>query len=77
MLRFREIKRYGDCFYLCAFSDSNQGAHFATVAAASLSSGTPVPFAGVKQSGLRRDGVRAGLNPGLETKYLCVARLGR
>lgn len=39
--------------------------------------GAPVPFGGVKQSGLGREGGREGLNEFLETKYLCMAGLGR
>jgi acyl-CoA reductase-like NAD-dependent aldehyde dehydrogenase len=39
--------------------------------------GAPVPFGGVKQSGLGREGGREGLSEFLETKYLCMAGLGR
>jgi succinate-semialdehyde dehydrogenase len=34
--------------------------------------GPPIPFGGVKQSGLGREGARAGLEEYLETRYVCV-----
>jgi succinate-semialdehyde dehydrogenase/glutarate-semialdehyde dehydrogenase len=36
-----------------------------------------VPFGGVKQSGLGREGARQGMDDYLETKYLCLAGLDR
>jgi succinate-semialdehyde dehydrogenase len=39
--------------------------------------GAPIPFGGVKQSGLGREGGREGLNEYLDTKYLCMAGLNR
>jgi succinate-semialdehyde dehydrogenase/glutarate-semialdehyde dehydrogenase len=36
-----------------------------------------VPFGGVKQSGLGREGARQGLDDYLETKYLCLGGLDR
>ena len=30
------------------------------------------PFGGIKQSGLGREGARAGLDDYMETKYLCM-----
>lgn len=35
--------------------------------------GPPIPFGGVKQSGLGREGGRLGIEEFLETKYVCVA----
>jgi succinate-semialdehyde dehydrogenase / glutarate-semialdehyde dehydrogenase len=35
------------------------------------------PFGGVKQSGIGREGARAGIDEYLETKYLCLGGLGR
>lgn len=35
--------------------------------------GPPIPFGGMKQSGLGREGGRHGIEEFLETKYLCVA----
>lgn len=37
--------------------------------------GPPVPFGGWKQSGLGREGARAGMSEFLETKYLCFGDL--
>jgi acyl-CoA reductase-like NAD-dependent aldehyde dehydrogenase len=34
--------------------------------------GPPIPFGGVKQSGLGREGARAGLEEYTETRYVCV-----
>jgi succinate-semialdehyde dehydrogenase / glutarate-semialdehyde dehydrogenase len=36
-----------------------------------------VPFGGVKQSGLGREGARQGLEEYLEVKYLCLGDVGR
>ncbi|SHF22747.1 succinate semialdehyde dehydrogenase [Modicisalibacter ilicicola DSM 19980] len=38
--------------------------------------GPPVPFGGVKQSGLGREGGTAGIEEYLETKYYCLGGLG-
>ena len=38
--------------------------------------GPPVPFGGVKQSGLGREGGTAGIEEYLETKYYCLGALG-
>jgi hypothetical protein len=35
--------------------------------------GAPVPFGGVKQSGLGREGSRHGLEEFTELKYVCIA----
>lgn len=35
--------------------------------------GPPIPFGGVKQSGLGREGSRHGLDDYTELKYLCLA----
>jgi acyl-CoA reductase-like NAD-dependent aldehyde dehydrogenase len=37
--------------------------------------GPPVPFGGMKQSGLGREGARQGISEYLEAKYLCVSGL--
>jgi succinate-semialdehyde dehydrogenase/glutarate-semialdehyde dehydrogenase len=36
-----------------------------------------VPFGGVKQSGLGREGARQGMDDYLETKYLCLGGLDK
>lgn len=41
-----------------------------------LISTAEVPFGGVKQSGLGREGARQGIDDYLETKYLCLGDLG-
>lgn len=38
--------------------------------------GPPVPFGGVKQSGLGREGAQAGIDEYLDTKFLCINGLG-
>ena len=38
--------------------------------------GPPIPFGGVKQSGLGREGGTAGIEEFLETKYYCIGGLG-
>ena len=38
--------------------------------------GPPVPFGGVKQSGLGREGGATGIDEYLETKYYCLGALG-
>ena len=40
-----------------------------------LISTAEVPFGGVKQSGLGREGARDGINEYVETKYLCLGDL--
>jgi aspartate-semialdehyde dehydrogenase len=35
--------------------------------------GAPVPFGGVKQSGLGREGGRMGIEEFTEVKYLCIS----
>ncbi|MBC2653473.1 NAD-dependent succinate-semialdehyde dehydrogenase [Novosphingobium aerophilum] len=35
--------------------------------------GAPIPFGGIKQSGLGREGARQGIEEFLETKYVCMA----
>jgi aspartate-semialdehyde dehydrogenase len=35
--------------------------------------GAPIPFGGVKQSGLGREGSRHGLEEFTELKYVCIA----
>ncbi|NLZ42931.1 MAG: aldehyde dehydrogenase family protein, partial [Comamonadaceae bacterium] len=42
-----------------------------------LISTAEVPFGGVKQSGLGREGARQGIDEYLETKYLCLGDLNR
>src|SRR5690606_25014490 len=39
--------------------------------------GPPIPFGGMKQSGLGREGSRHGLDDYSEIKYLCLGGLGR
>ena len=38
--------------------------------------GPPIPFGGVKQSGLGREGGTAGIEEYLDTKYYCLGGLG-
>jgi acyl-CoA reductase-like NAD-dependent aldehyde dehydrogenase len=38
--------------------------------------GAPVPFGGMKQSGLGREGSRHGIDDYCELKYLCLGGLG-
>ena len=42
-----------------------------------LISTAEVPFGGVKQSGLGREGARQGMDDYLETKYLCLGGLDK
>ena len=37
--------------------------------------GAPIPFGGIKQSGLGREGSRHGIDEYLELKYICLADL--
>ena len=39
--------------------------------------GAPIPFGGVKQSGLGREGGREGMAEYMETKYICMGGLGQ
>ncbi len=39
--------------------------------------GPPIPFGGIKQSGLGREGARAGLEEYTETRYVCVDGIDR
>lgn len=38
--------------------------------------GAPIPFGGMKQSGLGREGGAEGFEPFVETKYFCLGQLG-
>jgi len=38
--------------------------------------GAPIPFGGMKESGLGREGGREGFEPFIETKYFCLSNLG-
>ena len=37
--------------------------------------GAPVPFGGIKQSGLGREGGHAGIEEYLDTKYFCLGNM--
>ncbi|WP_052364858.1 NAD-dependent succinate-semialdehyde dehydrogenase [Halotalea alkalilenta] len=51
-----------------------RGLRFGMVSVNSVKmTGPPVPFGGVKQSGLGREGGRAGLEEYLATKYVCIS----
>jgi len=38
--------------------------------------GAPIPFGGVKASGLGREGSFEGFEPFVETRYFCLGQLG-
>src|SRR3546814_15010347 len=38
--------------------------------------GAPIPFGGMKESGLGREGGQEGFEPFVETKYFCLSNLG-
>ncbi|WP_043527583.1 NAD-dependent succinate-semialdehyde dehydrogenase [Litchfieldella xinjiangensis] len=54
-----------------------RGLEYGMVAVNSVKmTGAPIPFGGVKQSGLGREGGTAGIEEFLETKYYCLGALG-
>ena len=61
--------------YLTALGHGKPASFWIVVAVSSatgLISTTEVPFGGVKQSGLGREGARQGIDDYVEVKYLCL-----
>ena len=73
---------YGLAAYVCTHSDVRirkflRGLEFGMVGVNTMDiTGPHVPFGGVKQSGLGREGAHVGIEEYLETKYYCLGGLG-
>ena len=79
-VRFRaqvEAKAGGDAEAMAYDADYIRALEYGMVSVNSVKmTGPPVPFGGVKQSGLGREGGATGIDEYLETKYYCLGALG-